>query len=216
MTSLVREVSVSADMDTSSAMGLETAFVFGWNNLLCPTDWIQRANLTATTHTAESQVLFTLVDQLDVQVVTLLAHALSLGPVYVVVNDFEQATLALCTALFPRAKELLFHHPGVLVVYADASPSDGWYAKVVEELMKKHAADCKSWDVAMALFGTDAFRGAVATVSPIAPSVVFKCMSFSRVTPTILECAERLKELAAGFDDVAFNKSSVDIVMHKL
>ncbi|EQC28213.1 hypothetical protein SDRG_14037 [Saprolegnia diclina VS20] len=197
MTSLVREVSVSVDMDTGSVMPIETAFVFGWNNLLCPTSWLRRSNFASSAHTPESQVMFALLDQLDLQIAEVIAHALSLGAVYIVCDDQEQAILELCAAYFRRAKELLFHHPGVLVVYADTPPNDAWYVK--------------SWDISVAVFGTEALRAAARAVGPAAPSVVLKTMAFARAQPTILECSDRLRKLKASFDEVAFLKTAADI-----
>ncbi|KDO24927.1 hypothetical protein SPRG_09571 [Saprolegnia parasitica CBS 223.65] len=61
--------------------------------------------------------------------------------------------------------------------------------KVPEGLYQKHADDCRSWNILVADFDTEALRAAACSISPAAPSVVLRTMAVARAQPTILESA---------------------------
>ncbi|KAF0698523.1 Aste57867_10850 [Aphanomyces stellatus] len=80
-------------------------FVFGWNNFLCPSSWLQQT-ITMRPNLLLHPTQRSLLDAIDTSIVTVLSQARSLGSVVVVYDDSMSQLEQLCTYYFPQCTRL--------------------------------------------------------------------------------------------------------------
>ncbi|OQS01345.1 hypothetical protein ACHHYP_01361 [Achlya hypogyna] len=190
----------------ASVQANRTAFVFGWDNFLCPTTWLRQ---TRTIHPNQLQhpVLQQQLAVLDSSIVALLAQARSMGPVFIVC-DSAAAMQELCYAYFPRCMQL-FLTSDVRVVAADGpNPLDVICATHLQISTSMFAPQST-----LAVLGLPPLRQVCLDMA-YRDLVVNKVVSSGRCAPTVDEACHQLQLMGSGLlSVVAQHTSSLDMVL---
>ncbi|KAF0683073.1 Aste57867_24853 [Aphanomyces stellatus] len=209
---LLRMVSVSVDMDVSTSVPFDTAFVFSWNDVLFPSTWMNLSNFLQQSHTpsADTAMVHSVLAQLDLQIVQVLTHAMSLGPVFVVCEDSVDKLQWISRTCLPRTHQLL---STVRLVCPDAAPSPTWHLQVMQAV-HRHMLQSASGTIAIATLGNERLRTGCLTLVLAGGSVVTKIVSVKKTHPTPFECYEQLKVFSDGLEDIVFHNAAFDIVLN--
>ncbi|EQC27485.1 hypothetical protein SDRG_14688 [Saprolegnia diclina VS20] len=210
---LVRMVSISPDMDTSESLPYVSAIVFDWTNVLCPTTWLQGITLAAAKDGPEFHLVAASLRQLDTDILALLNHASRLGAVYITSIHTQAYLEQLCRAVLPRTGQLLFHPcSSVQLVCASSVPSPTWYAQVLQAIYTRTAShEGIDQPISVLAIGHDqTWHWSLAQVSH---HVVPKRLVLTTLEPNLPDCIEKLKQLEAILDDVAFHRGPLHLVV---
>ncbi|OQR84328.1 hypothetical protein THRCLA_10841 [Thraustotheca clavata] len=178
-----------------------TAFVFGWDNFVCPSTWLQQ---TMAIHPNQLQhpLLLQQLALLDHCIVNVLRQAHDIGPVFVMCESIS-TTLQMCQAFFPSCYHLFSTSQVPLV----ASPS---VSNTLDEICANHL------NIAMSLFapqstlvilGLSSLRLST-TQMQYHSWIVTKLVSSVRVQPSVLDVMNQLQTLSNGLLSVVVQHTS--------
>ncbi|CAK4068446.1 unnamed protein product [Aphanomyces euteiches] len=174
-----------------------TSFVFGWNNFLCPSTWLQQTYTMHPNQLAHVQLRQTLA-AIDMAIVTVLSQARSAGPVYVVCDDDESYMEQICGAFFPACGQLFAQSDITLVPHTRQALN----------------AICAPYrPTSLAVFGVGTLRDNCVSLLPAQPSM-HKFVSVATAMPSTAQVWQYLTAMGQGLlSNVSRHHAALDIVM---
>ncbi|OQS05645.1 hypothetical protein THRCLA_02258 [Thraustotheca clavata] len=207
MQTLSMTSSMAPAVGSLPVMPQRTAFVFGWDNFLCPSTWLYQT-LAIHPNQLQHPVLRQQIAHLDAYIVALLKQARTMGPVFVVC-DSKQMTQQLCQTLLPQCMEL-FLSSDILVIGTDMATN------TLDMICANHLKISTSMfapQSTLAVLGLPWLRQ-VCLEMAYHNLVVNKMVSSGKFTPTVEEACHQLQVMGNGLlAVVAQHTSSLDMVL---
>ncbi|CAK4142796.1 unnamed protein product [Aphanomyces euteiches] len=178
--------------------------VFSWNYFLCPVAWIQRHWKDITNEDRKTLA------RLDRSIVSVLLHARTLGPVYVLCEGGAAFVETLCRSLFPECAMLfssIAMQEQIKLVCAATPISPTWHGHMLQFVVCQRASQL---GVNLTVFGQTSLRNGCAALRRSHSEHTLrriKMIQTSVAHPTVNEVLNRLEvvqenlALIVAFDD---------------
>ncbi|KDO35742.1 hypothetical protein SPRG_18888 [Saprolegnia parasitica CBS 223.65] len=184
-----------------------TAFVFGWDNFLCPSTWLHQT-LAIHPNQLQHPVLRQQLAVLDTYIVALLTQARAMGPVFVVC-DSTNDTQSMCQTYLPQCMGL-FLSTDVRVI----AGNDGHNA--LDVICANHLGISTSMfapQSTLAVLGLPHLRETCFRMA-YRDLVVNKVVCSARPSPTVDDACHQLQLMGSGLlGVVAHHTSALDMVL---